>query len=85
MMAEDTPSESLFYDFKLDDYVAENHLLRLIVWLDKDTVMMTYNATQAGTCGGKEIPGKVIESSLWQKKSGRWVSPCHQETPMPGM
>jgi len=55
------------------------------IWLDDDTVMMTYNATQAGTCGGKEIPGKVVASSLWQKKSGRWVSPFHQETPMPGM
>jgi len=30
MMGEHTRSESLFYYFKLDDYVPENHLLRLI-------------------------------------------------------
>ena len=55
------------------------------IWLDKDTVMMTYNATQDGTCGGKKIPDKVVASSLWQKKGGKWLSPFHQETPTGGM
>lgn len=50
------------------------------LWLDKDTVMMTYTATQDVTCAGKKQNGKVIASSLWQKKSGKWVSPFHQET-----
>ena len=49
-------------------------------WVDKDAVMMTYNATQDVTCGGKKQPGKVIASSLWVKKGGKWVSPFHQET-----
>jgi len=30
MMGQHTRSESLFYYFKLDDYVPKNHLLRLI-------------------------------------------------------
>ena len=50
------------------------------LWLDKDTVLMTYTATQDATCSGKKQAGKVFASSLWQKKGGKWVSPFHQET-----
>ncbi len=55
------------------------------MWLDKDTVLMTYKANQDGTCGGTKIPGKVIASSIWQKQGGKWVSPFHQETVPSGM
>jgi len=54
------------------------------MWLDKDTVLMTYTATQDATCSGKKQAGKVLASSLWQKKGGKWVSPFHQETEVPG-
>jgi len=54
------------------------------MWLSKDTVLMTYTATQDATCSGKKQAGKVIASSLWQKKGGQWVSPFHQETEVPG-
>jgi hypothetical protein len=50
------------------------------LWLDQETVLMTYTATQNATCSGKKQAGKVIGSSLWQKKGGNWVSPFHQET-----
>jgi hypothetical protein len=55
------------------------------MWLDKDTVVMTYKANQDGTCGGSKIPSKVIASSIWQKQGGKWVSPFHQETVTSGM
>jgi len=55
------------------------------LWVDKDAVVMTYTATQDATCGGKKQPGKVIASSLWVKKGGKWVSPFHQETTAEGM
>lgn len=55
------------------------------LWLDQDTVIMTYNATQDATCGGKKQPEKVVASSVWQKKGGKWLSPFHQETPAEGM
>ncbi len=55
------------------------------LWIDKDTVIMTYNAAQDATCGGKKQPDKVVASSVWQKKGGKWVSPFHQETPTGGM
>jgi Transposase domain (DUF772) len=37
MMGQHAPSESLFYYSKLDDYIPENHLLRLI---DKDVSLV---------------------------------------------
>lgn len=55
------------------------------MWLGKDTVLMTYTATQDATCSGKKQAGKVLASSLWQKKGGKWVSPFHQETEVAGM
>ena len=55
------------------------------LWLDKDTVVMTYNATQDVTCGGKKQPEKIVASSVWQKKGDKWLSPFHQETPAGGM
>jgi hypothetical protein len=50
------------------------------MWLDKDTVLMTYTASQDATCSGKKQAGKVLASTIWQKKGGKWVSPFHQET-----
>ncbi len=50
------------------------------IWLDKDTVVMTYAATQDATCDGKKQAGKVFATSIWQKKGGKWLSPFHQET-----
>jgi hypothetical protein len=50
------------------------------MWLDKDTVVMTYSATQDATCDGKKQGGKVFATSIWQKKGGKWLSPFHQET-----
>jgi hypothetical protein len=50
------------------------------MWLDKDTVVMTYAATQDATCEGKKQAGKVFATTIWQKKGSKWLSPFHQET-----
>ena len=50
------------------------------MWLDKDTVVMTYTGTQDATCDGKKQGEKVFATSIWQKKGGKWLSPFHQET-----
>lgn len=55
------------------------------MWLDKDTMLMTYTAAQDATCSGKKQSGKVIAASVWQKKNGKWVSPFHQATDAGGM
>ena len=51
------------------------------IWIDKDTVIMTYSATQDVSCKGQKQPGNIIASSLWVKRHKKWVSPFHQETP----
>jgi hypothetical protein len=55
------------------------------MWLDKDTVVMMYTATQDATCSGKKQSDKVVATSIWQKKNGKWMSPFHQETAAEGM
>jgi hypothetical protein len=50
------------------------------MWLDKDTVVMTYTATQDATCEGKKQGGNGFATSIWQKKGGKWLSPFHQQT-----
>jgi len=55
------------------------------MWLDKNTVIMTYTGTQDATCDGKKQGGKVFATSIWQKKGGKWLSPFHQETDAGGM
>ena len=38
------------------------------MWLDKNTVVMTYTGTQDATCAGKKQGEKVFATSIWQKK-----------------
>src|ERR1700693_3309371 len=38
------------------------------MWLDKDTVIMTYTATQDATCEGKKQGGKVLAASILQRE-----------------
>jgi hypothetical protein len=50
-------------------------------WIDKNTVLMAYRASQDATCGGDKVPEAVWASSLWVKKNGGWKAVFHQETP----
>ncbi len=51
------------------------------VWVDKNTVVMQYHATQDATCGGHKLPDAVWASSLWANKGGSWKAVFHQESP----
>jgi len=55
------------------------------LWLDKNTTVMTYTASQDATCSGKKQVGKVIATTLWQKQNGNWMSAFHQETAAEGI
>jgi hypothetical protein len=50
-------------------------------WLDANSVIMTYAATQDGICDGKKIPGKVNASTVWIKRGNKWLTAFHQESP----
>jgi hypothetical protein len=49
-------------------------------WIDKNTVLMVYRASQDATCGNQKVPPVVWASSLWAKKNGSWKAMFHQET-----
>lgn len=54
------------------------------MWLDRDAVIVMYTAKQDATCSGKKQADKVLATSIWQKKGGKWLSPFHQETDAAG-
>jgi hypothetical protein len=49
-------------------------------WLSADMVLMSYMENYTSTCQGKARPTAERDSSLWQKKNGRWVAVFHQAT-----
>lgn len=48
--------------------------------LNKETVLVTYNAVQDGNCGGNAMPGKVAVSTVYVKRGGKWLGAFHQES-----
>lgn len=48
--------------------------------LNKETVLVTYNAVQDGSCGGQAMPGKLAVSSIYVKRNGKWLGAFHQES-----
>ena len=51
------------------------------MWLDKNSVMMAYPATQDAVCGGEKAPPEVWATSMWVKHGNDWKAVFHQETP----
>jgi hypothetical protein len=51
-----------------------------VVFLDSDAALVTYKATQDGTCGGETIPAAVWASSTYVRRGGKWLAASHQET-----
>ena len=50
-------------------------------WLSRNSLIVTYEASQDGSCGGNKLPGKVYASSVWVKRGGKWMTAFHQESP----
>jgi hypothetical protein len=47
------------------------------------TVILLYEAIRVGKEGKRKFPqGRVIESTIWVKRSNRWVAVLNQETPL---
>jgi len=51
-----------------------------VVFLDNDAALITYKATQVGTCGGETLPAAIWASSAYVRRGGRWLAASHQET-----
>jgi hypothetical protein len=65
-------------DCTVNAYAMENPKF---LWVDKNTVVMQYHATQDATCAGHKIPDAVWASSVWANKGGSWKTVFHQESP----
>ena len=50
------------------------------VRLAPDSGLIVYRMTESGTSHGKDFSAKVLVSSIWAKRSGRWVCLFSQET-----
>ena len=48
---------------------------------DPNTALLTYHAAQETTCSGKAVPSPVWVSSLYVKRSGKWLNAFYQQTP----
>jgi hypothetical protein len=59
--------------FKLSDYK--------LVSLDSNVALLTYKATEDGSCGGTALPPVVWAASTYVRRGGKWLAVFHQETP----
>ena len=47
-----------------------------------DAMLVTYRAEQDTLCGSARVPSPVWATSLYAKRSGRWVNVLYQHTPV---
>jgi uncharacterized protein (TIGR02246 family) len=50
------------------------------VALSVDSGLIVYKMSEAGTSHGKDFAAKVVVSSLWVRRSGKWLCLFSQET-----
>jgi len=53
-----------------------------VQWVDANTAVHTYKWTGTGTYHGQPLPSPVWASTVWTKKSGKWMAMFHQESPV---
>ena len=52
-----------------------------VLFLNSSAALLTYKATQDGTCGGQTLPAAIWASSAYVQRGGKWFAASHQETP----
>jgi ketosteroid isomerase-like protein len=51
-----------------------------VAFVAGNAAIVTYKASQDGTCGGQALPAAVWASSTYVMRGGRWLAASHQET-----
>ncbi|HEY2867618.1 MAG TPA: nuclear transport factor 2 family protein [Pyrinomonadaceae bacterium] len=51
--------------------------------LNPDTALIVYHAVQDTKCGGKQVPSPAWVSSLYVRRTGKWLNVMYQQTPTP--
>ena len=49
--------------------------------LAPEVVLVSYRAEQDSVCGEAKVPSPVWATSLYVKRSGRWLNALYQHTP----
>lgn len=52
------------------------------VMLNKETVVLTYIASQEGVCGNNKLAAKVRASATYIKQGGKWLEAFYVEAPL---
>jgi hypothetical protein len=53
------------------------------LWVDANTVVVSYTWTGSGTMMGQPVPSPTYSSTVWTKRAGKWMAVFHQETVAP--
>ena len=53
-----------------------------VTLVSPDSILVTYRAEQDTLCGAARVPSPVWATSLYTKRSGRWVNVLYQHTPV---
>jgi uncharacterized protein DUF4440 len=64
-------------DMKITESALTNHKF---IWVDANTVVMTYTWTGKGTMMGQPVPSPAYVSTVWTKRGNAWKAVFHQET-----
>jgi hypothetical protein len=51
-----------------------------VTWLDKDSAVLVYVWTGAGTYGDQPLASTTLASTVWTNRNGKWLAAHHQET-----
>lgn len=62
----------------VNTYNMENFKVRQ---LGRDAALLTYDLVEKGNIAGHGLPRKSYASSVWVRKSGKWILVFHQDTP----
>jgi hypothetical protein len=49
--------------------------------VDANTVIVTYHAAQTTLCGGSPVPTPAWATSIFAKRSGRWINVFYEQIP----
>jgi hypothetical protein len=52
-----------------------------VITVSPDSILVTYRAEQETLCGIAKVPSPVWATSLYARRSGRWVNVLYQQTP----
>ena len=51
-----------------------------VTWIDDDSAIVIYTWTGAGTFNRQPLASTTLASTVWARRSGKWLAIHHQQT-----